>query len=139
DLARGSPQIDPTTVQVVSNPSHGVAVPDPNTVGNILYTPQDGFSGTDTFKYTVKDLPNATSNVATVSVLVKRPTAEADSAITFGTTPVTISVLANDSDPDGAGAIVPGSVTIVTQAGHGTATALGNGQVTYTPDAGFSG
>jgi hypothetical protein len=40
------------------------------TTGVITYTPDAGFSGLDTFTYTVKDDDGATSNAATVSVTV---------------------------------------------------------------------
>jgi hypothetical protein len=48
---------------------------------------------------------------------------------------VTVSVLANDSDPDGDAL----SVTAVTQGSHGTVVRNANGTATYTPAAGFQG
>ena len=38
--------------------------------GTVTFTPKKGFSGTDTFKYTVNDTAGLTSNVATVTVNV---------------------------------------------------------------------
>ena len=49
--------------------------------------------------------------------------------------PVTISVLANDTDIDSASLAISG----VSDPAHGTAVANANGTVTYTPDAGYSG
>ncbi len=39
-------------------------------LGNVTFTPKNGFRGTDTFTYTVKDNAGATSNTATVRVNV---------------------------------------------------------------------
>jgi hypothetical protein len=135
----GLNKLDPSTVKVVSGsgPLHGQVLVNPD--GTITYTANMGFDGTDTFQYTVKDVANATSNPATVSVTVNRPTAEDDGATTFGTTPVTVNVLANDSDPDGAGKIDPGSVTVVSGPAHGSTHVNSDGSITYTPAAGFSG
>ena len=65
------------------------------------------------------------------------PTAADDSAAAIQDTPVTINVIANDTDPDGT--IDPATVTITGAAGYGTAIANANGTVTYTPTTGFTG
>lgn len=65
------------------------------------------------------------------------PVANDDTATTQAGTPVIISVLANDSDPDGQ--LNPGSVAIVVAPTQGTAVANANGTVTYAPPAGFTG
>src|SRR5262249_5416053 len=66
------------------------------------------------------------------------PTANPDSATTIGTTPVAISVLANDTDPTGF--LMPGSVTVTSGPSHGSVTVNpATGQVTYTAFAGFTG
>jgi hypothetical protein len=140
----GNNQLDPSSVSVVTPPPHGTVTVNPTT-GDITYTAAAGFFGTDTFTYTVADFHHAVSNVAKVSVTVNRPTAENDTAVTFGTRPVTIDVLANDSDPDGNDHINPATVTVVTPPAHGTAVAdttpgdADFGKITYTPNAGFSG
>jgi PKD repeat protein len=58
-----------------------------------------------------------------------------DSATTTQGVPVTINVLANDSDPDGE--IL--RVVSVTPGMNGSTSNNGNGNVTYTPNAGFAG
>jgi hypothetical protein len=63
------------------------------------------------------------------------PIANPDSATTKPATPVTINVLANDSDPDGD----PLTVTSVTDPPNGTATRNPDNTVTYRPDCGFTG
>jgi len=58
-----------------------------------------------------------------------------DAATTAANTPVTIAVLANDSDVDGDALSV---VNVANQVG-GTTVVNANNTVTYTPNAGFSG
>jgi ELWxxDGT repeat protein len=65
--------LDATSVQVVSQPAHGTATASSN--GTINYTPTPGFSGTDSFMYTVRDNQGASSNAATVTVDVTAPPA----------------------------------------------------------------
>jgi len=65
------------------------------------------------------------------------PVAINDSATTPVDTLVNINVAGNDTDPNDA--VVPASVVIVTQPAHGTAVAVGDGTVDYTPSAGYIG
>jgi hypothetical protein len=103
----------------------------------VRYTPAAGFTGADTFQYTMTDL-SGTPTRASVSVNVRAanrpPVASPDTATTAEETPVTIAVLANDSDPDGDAL----SVTAVTSPAHGTAV-IASGTVTYTPSANYNG
>jgi hypothetical protein len=59
----------PSTVTVVGAPAHGGTSVN-TTTGVITYTPASGFTGPDSFTYTVNDDDGATSNAATVSVTV---------------------------------------------------------------------
>ncbi len=105
----------------------------------MTYTPNTGFKGIDTFTYTVSD--GTDTAVATVSVDVADagPIAVDDLIATLPATAVTISVLANDSDPNGD----PLTITAVTQpaggAGTGVSVDNGDGTVTFTPNAAFRG
>lgn len=63
------------------------------------------------------------------------PVAAADSATTYLTVPVTINVLANDTDPDGN----PLTVTSVTQPIKGSAVINAGQTITFKPAAGSSG
>jgi hypothetical protein len=63
------------------------------------------------------------------------PTANADTATTSAGVPVTIAVLANDSDPNAD----PLTVSAVSSAVGGSATINAGNTVTYSPAAGFSG
>lgn len=131
---------DAISVKTVSPGSNGTTAV--NTDNTVMYTPANGFSGKDTFTYVVTD-GNLDSSPATVTVTVvpavnQLPVASNDSARTRRNTPVDINVLANDRDPDGA--LVPSSVSIVTQPTRGgTASVNANGTVRYTPRLNFRG
>ncbi|WP_038909840.1 cadherin-like domain-containing protein, partial [Dickeya dadantii] len=70
----------------------------------------------------------------TVTAVNDAPVAAADTATTNEDTPVTVDVLANDSDVDGN----PLTVTAAT-AGNGTVVINADGTLTYMPDANFNG
>jgi ELWxxDGT repeat protein len=81
DSEAGGGIIDPTSVQVASQPMHGsVSV---TSSGSILYTPMAAFSGTDSFTYSVKDTQGAISNVATVTVTVTASSGGGGGAVTI--------------------------------------------------------
>ena len=126
------PDADPLTVTSVTNGTNGtVAI----VGGNPVYTPNPTFHGTDTFTYTISD-GNGGTATATVTVTVQNrlPIAVNDSVSTAGNTAVTVSVLANDSDPNGD----PLTVTSVTSGTNGTVAIVG-GLPVYTPNAAFRG
>jgi peptidoglycan/xylan/chitin deacetylase (PgdA/CDA1 family)/lysophospholipase L1-like esterase len=64
------------------------------------------------------------------------PVAVNDTASTTQGTPVTIDVVANDTDDVG---VVAASVTVVTSPANGAAVPNGSGSVTYTPGGTFTG
>src|SRR5262249_13995839 len=129
--------LNPATVTVTSGPSHGGVTID-HTNGTITYTAQAGFEGTDSFVYTVKDVNNATSNPATVTITVKQTGIVNDAAIdTDAGNAVVIDVLANDSAPSG---LAPSTVAVASAPAHGsTSINPSTGAITYTPVAGFAG
>jgi hypothetical protein len=63
------------------------------------------------------------------------PVAADDTGSTVADAPVTIDVLANDSDADGDAF----AIAAVGAAAHGSVTENGDGTLTYTPEAGFVG
>jgi hypothetical protein len=118
-------------------PSSGTAAI--NTNNTITYTPAPGFAGDAMFNYTISNNHGGTTS-ATVTVTIlppPPPVAQNDNATTPSHTPVTIIVLANDSDPSG----LPLSVTQVTGLtnGSGTATINTNNTITFAPDIEFDG
>ncbi len=128
------PDGDGLSVQSVTQPANG---PVANNGSDVVYTPDPGFHGSDAFTYIVSD-GNGGTDTATVNVTVESvndpPLAQDDSDATDEDVPVTIDVLANDSDPDGDVL----SVQSVTQPANGTVVSNGV-DVTYTPDSGFNG
>ncbi|MFN7015522.1 MAG: Ig-like domain-containing protein, partial [Bacteroidia bacterium] len=106
-----------------------------------------GFTGTDSFTYTVCDngTPIACST-ATVTINVEETiisssnndlVANNDAVITENGTTITIAVLSNDFDPDNnTFVITPGSVT---DPANGTVVVNPDGTITYTPDPGYEG
>lgn len=93
---------------------------------------------TPSFGYGIVDAAEATSVGAACdqSTSTNRPpTALDDAAQTTEDTAVTITVLANDSDPDGDALTVSG----VSPASNGSVVLNGDGSVTYQPKANFNG
>jgi hypothetical protein len=127
---------DALTISGLTQPTHGTA--SGNADGTIRYTPEAGHLGEDSFTYTItdgRDTATATVRVNVVRRPNRAPTAMADSASTQKNTAVTVSVLTNDSDPDGD----PLTITGTTDPPHGTAVVNPGGTVTYTPDDDYVG
>ncbi|EAQ11253.1 Hint domain-containing protein [Maritimibacter alkaliphilus HTCC2654] len=124
------PEGDPQTVTSNTNPSNGSVVVNAN--GAFIYTPDTGFTGTDTFTYTIADDQGAT-DTATVTVSVgvdAPPLANDDTANVPINATVTIDVLANDTDPDGDDANLQ---VISAVASEGSVVINPDGTLTYTP------
>src|SRR5262249_131249 len=137
DSAPGGAILVPNSVKVVDTPAHGPATV--NSDGSITYVASARFTGTDRFNYTVTDSKGVTSAPTPVFVRVNAPTATDDLASFSGTTPVTINVLANDTDPDGNQHILTNSVTLVSAPVNGHAQVNADGTITYTANPGFNG
>ncbi|HSF63176.1 MAG TPA: Hint domain-containing protein, partial [Paracoccaceae bacterium] len=109
-----------------------------NPDGTLRYVPNPNFNGTDTITYTVTD-PDGNTATSTCTITVRpvndAPVANPDSASTPAGTPVTIPVLANDTDVDGDTLTILGTPTTE----QGTVTVNPNGTLTFTPATGFSG
>lgn len=106
--------------------------------GNPIFTPAANSTTAGSFVYTVSD--GTSSDQATVTVNITAvndgPDAVNDTATTDEDTAVVVSVLANDTDPDGT---TPTLQAIVSST-NGTAVAnTGNGTVGFTPNANFHG
>ena len=106
--------------------------------GKLEYTPLNNFVGHDSFQYNIVDSEGAVST-ATVKVSVdapanNAPVAKDDTDSTESGVPVDISVLNNDTDPDGDTL----SVLTYTSAESGSLK-LENNVFTYTPNSDFTG
>jgi Bacterial Ig domain/Fibronectin type III domain len=128
------PDGNPLTITAVTQGAHGTVTTNGTSV---TYLPATNFAGTDAFSYTVSDGKGGTATApASITIMPVNdwPVATADAAATAEDTPVTIAVLANDTDPDGN----PLTITAVTQGAHGTIATNGTA-LTYTPAANFAG
>jgi YD repeat-containing protein len=119
----------PTSVAVSTQASHGTATASGTTIS---YTPTTNFFGSDSFQYTASNSAG-TSAPATVSITVLPPPPIANnSSVTVDQNST------NDNIPLNITGGPPASVTVATQASHGTATASGT-TITYTPAATYFG
>lgn len=127
---------DVLTVTAVTTPTHGLVTVNPD--GSITYTPDADTFGVDSFTYTAGDghgsMDTATV-VVTVTAVNDPPVAVDDEIATAEETPVTVDVLANDSDVDGDTLTLVG----VSQPEHGSVTINPDNTLTYTPTLNFSG
>ena len=131
--------LDPSTVRIVLAPASGSATVD--AAGVIRYSPAPAFFGDDLLTYEVCDTQDACDRaMVTLTVLPvpNAPVANDDVAQTRVNRAVTVAVLANDFDADGA--LVPSTLRVVTDAENGRATVdAATGAITYEPRADFTG
>jgi putative cell wall-binding protein len=121
----------PFTFAVSTPPQHGTLS---GTAPNLTYTPDAGFTGTDTFEFTAS-IGAITSEPATVTVNVEppgTPIAHAQSVTAQFETPMAITL--TGTSPDG----LTLTYAIATPPSDGTLSGTAP-NVTYTPDAGFEG
>ncbi|HEY2660316.1 MAG TPA: Ig-like domain-containing protein, partial [Caulobacteraceae bacterium] len=132
-------------------PAHGALAL--NADGSFTYTPNAGFSGTDSFTYIASDslsaaapttvtlTVGAASTTSTVSVVPTAPLAVADTYVAAGDVTTSVSaahgVLANDVDSNGLAL----AAVLATNGGptHGTLAFNADGSFTYTPTLGYVG
>ena len=132
------PDGDSLSARVVEAPTNGTLQLAAN--GSLSYTPEPGFTGTDTFRYEASD--GSLSDTATVTIAVTR---ETDALVAVNDTytategqPLQITapgVLENDSAPSGDTL----TTTLLNGPTNGTLSLNANGSFIYTPDPGFTG
>ncbi|MHB2081559.1 Ig-like domain-containing protein [Pseudomonas asiatica] len=129
----------PLTISDLTQPGTGLGGVVMNGTTSVTYTPPAGATQpvVATFSYRAVDAKGLKSEPATVTINVapnRAPTANPETVATLGV-PLTINVLANDTDPEGN---VPLTVpaTSLTQPATGRGTVSTDGTtVTYTPPA----
>ncbi|MBM4196421.1 MAG: tandem-95 repeat protein [Gammaproteobacteria bacterium] len=135
----------PVEIVITAEPSHGAVIVIPqlgNSLPGVRYISDTGFTGSDLFRYRLRDATDYLTNeaVVTMNVIDSVPGAEND---TFATVendlPRSLTVLSNDNVRDR-----PASLVVVNQPAHGTAqvvAGLGNADptITYTPSVGYLG
>jgi gliding motility-associated-like protein len=125
---------DPLTVTVVVQPINGTALVLTN---NVVYTPNNGFSGFDSLFYSLCD---TTGLCDTASVFINvvganlPPVAQDDYFTIPINTPSNFNVANNDFDPE-ADAL---SISILSGPSHGSASVNGT-SINYTPTQGYAG
>ena len=79
--------LDPSTIVIATQPKYGTL--STASSGVLTYSPTNGFSGSDEFAYTVKDLGGRISNPARVKILVAAPLGGQPSIAPVDPTPTT--------------------------------------------------
>ncbi|MBV6626860.1 MAG: tandem-95 repeat protein [Rivularia sp. (in: Bacteria)] len=132
---------DRLTATIVSNPTNGGYTFTSD--GSFVYTPLEGFNGTDSFTYTVSD-GQSTSEPATVEINVgtltnTAPVVQNDVYTVASGAELNVDVasgiLANDTDAEGNRL----SATIVDPPDNGNFNFTSDGSFTYTSLEGFNG
>ena len=130
----GGPDSDPLTYGLVSGPTRGTLVFNPD--GSFTYTPASNFHGQDSFIYEVSDGNGGTAR-ATVTLTVMPandpPVPSAQPVTTPEDRPVTGIVTATDSDGD------PVTFTLGTSPANGTVTVNPDGSYSYVPNPNYNG
>ena len=125
------PDGDNLIANIMNQPTHGSLSFD----GELVYTPDLNFVGTDSFRYNVSD-GRSNSNDATVTIIVNAvndpPVAVGDEYENEGGTlsiDVANGVLANDSDVDNSSL----SASLVLEPAHGVVDLRSDGSFVYSP------
>ncbi len=127
------------TISLVSQPANGAAVLNVN--GTVTYTPATGFSGVNSFSYTICDIaqPGICSTTTTSITVISTVVANPDSQTLTAGIATTVPVLTNDLRNGQPASATNVTVTVTTPPATGTATVNANGTIGFTPAAGFSG
>jgi large repetitive protein len=130
------PDGDTLTISAVGTPTHGSAS---KTATSVTYTPTTGYTGLDSFTYTISDSHSHTAQATIYASVVNGipPIAVADFANTLVNTAVTFDPRLNDTEPNPPGNAL--TVASVTTPANGTAVVNSGTSVTYTPATNFEG
>src|SRR5215218_9305722 len=127
---------------IVSAPQHGTLS---GKGANLTYTPEADYNGPDSFTFKAND-GIAYSDPATVSIAVDAvndaPVANADTKSTNQDTPLVFAakqLIGNDDEGPANESGQTLTLTAVDQALNGQVSLGTNGDITFTPDAGFNG
>ncbi len=139
-------EVQPLTFSIISGPAHGTLSGFDPATGRVIYTPDAGYFGPDSFTFAVTDNPSAggslSSSPAAVNIGVNAvndpPTADSQSASTGEDQSISIQLTGDDGDSNQTQSIF---FTIVSGPSHGTITGFNaaTGQLLYTPDADYNG
>jgi hypothetical protein len=129
-LTGSAPNGDAFAFQVATGPSHGTVS---GTAPNLRYSPATGFTGTDSFTFTVTDATTGLTGTATVTLIVVPPPTGISRTVFINpnaTTALTLTASVPNGDPF--------TLALGTGPAHGTLSGtLPN--LTYIPATGFAG
>nr|CAD5954544.1 Iron-regulated protein FrpC [Planktothrix pseudagardhii] len=133
------PEGDNLTIASVNNPNNGTVNLNPDT-GEVVFTPTPGYIGPASFEYTVNDgnggISTATVNITVDELPNQPPILVDDTATTQQDTPVTLTPLNNDTDPEGDNL----TIASVNNPNNGTVNLNPDtGEVVFTPTPGYIG
>ena len=141
----GDPQSEQQlTLAVTTSPGYGELSGFDAVTGEVTYTPDAGFTGTDSFSYTLTDDTAAgqpdslTSEEGTIEISVEvLPTANVQNVTTGEDTQLSLTLTPQPGNPAGTSL----QFSIFSQPSYGTLVDFDpeTGQVTYVPDADFNG
>jgi hypothetical protein len=132
---------DSLTYSIGSTPNHGSLASFDKDTGAVVYNPNNGYSGSDSFTFTASD-ESSTSDDAEVSITVNPvthinspPVAESQDVTTNMDTSVPITLDASDKDGDSL------TYSLGTTPNHGSLSPFDEdtGSVVYNPNNGYSG
>ncbi len=132
-LTGSDPNSPPLAISftVSANPAHGTLS---GTAPNLVYTPNSGYFGLDSFQFTDSN-GVAASTPATVSItVVGKPTVRTESVTTLENSALAVTL--TGSDPNSPPLVL--SFSVSQAPAHGTLTGTAP-NLTYTPDPGFVG
>lgn len=145
DVLANDSDIEGTALSIYSytQPSRGsVTLVTLSGRGHLRYTPSANTSGADSFTYLARDAGGAISANVPVSITVTpvndAPVARTDSATTLEDTPITINVLANDTDVEGDTLTIT-SFSLSGGTTEGTLILNPDKTLTYVPSYNFNG
>ncbi len=131
------PDGDPLEVISATSPNGTVEI---NPDGTLTFTPDENFNGMTTVDYVISDGNGGTDKAwvkVTVNSVNDAPDAVDDFDTTDEDTPITVDLLANDTDPDGDDLTVTSARLM--DPTQGTLVNNGDGTVTFTPAPDFNG
>lgn len=130
--------LDITLNKVVTQPTNGTAIVQSD--GTIIYTSNAGFTGSDSFTYSITDTDGLTAT-ATVFLTIQTgniaPIAVIDNAQTSEDQSIDIQPLINDTDANNN--INQESLEIISIPKHGSASISAQQIITYIPAANYNG
>tara|TARA_R110001592_G_scaffold123859_1_gene332258 strand:- start:682 stop:6015 length:5334 start_codon:yes stop_codon:yes gene_type:complete len=131
--------INPSGYSTPSNGIIGISSED----GSLIYQPNSGFSGVDSFTYILNDfyppnaIPKGGESTGNVQVNIRSNTQSSPSVDNFDITmdqATTLNVLSNDVDADGDTLFI----TAIDQPSNGQVSII-NDEILYTPNLGYTG